>query len=275
MTGPPPEGVALAEGLREMRARTGLSLAALAGRTAYSKSSWERYLNGNQAVPRQAVEALCALAAEPPARMLALWELADTEWSGRARYTRPASPPPLAPAGTAPGQTPADPGRARWWHPFIAGATAAALAVMGLSALALTGSDGDSGESGGPAPSALSPPAGCYASACDGKDPEKMVCGPTGRVESVGPEHRTETGAWLVIRYSATCAAGWGRLWGARIGDAIEISAPGAEPRRVVVNSKADTGAYLFTPMVGVKSRDSLRLCFIPEAEEDTECFPS
>lgn len=83
----------------------------------------------------------------------------------------------------------------------------------------------------------------------------------------------SETGAWLVIRYSVTCAAGWGRLWGAEIGDAIEISAADAEPRRVVVRSKADTDAYLFTPMVGVKSRDSLKLCFIPAGEEDTECF--
>ena len=96
MTGPAPECVALAEGLREMRARTGLSLAALAERTAYSKSSWERYLNGKKPVPRQAVETLCAMAKEPAGRLLALWELADTEWSGRARHTRPPaqSPPP-------------------------------------------------------------------------------------------------------------------------------------------------------------------------------------
>ncbi|MFG2583359.1 helix-turn-helix domain-containing protein [Streptomyces malaysiensis] len=74
----------LAAGLRELRARTGLSMAALAERTAYSKSSWERYLNGKQLAPRQAVEVLCAMAGEPPGRLMALWELADGEWSGRA-----------------------------------------------------------------------------------------------------------------------------------------------------------------------------------------------
>ncbi|GGY13608.1 hypothetical protein GCM10010358_77340 [Streptomyces minutiscleroticus] len=62
MTSGAPECAALAEGLRAVRARTGPSLVALAERTAYSKSSWERYLNGKKPVPRQAVEALCATA---------------------------------------------------------------------------------------------------------------------------------------------------------------------------------------------------------------------
>src|SRR5689334_439692 len=95
MTTPAPECVALAEGLRQVRARTGLSLAALAERTVYSKSSWERYLNGKTPPPRHAVEELCAIAREPAGRLLALWELADAEWSGRARQTRPAAPTPL------------------------------------------------------------------------------------------------------------------------------------------------------------------------------------
>ena len=75
----------LAAGLRELRGRTGLSLAGLAARTPYSKSSWERYLNGKKLPPRDAVEALCRLAEEPAGRLLALWELADADWSGRGR----------------------------------------------------------------------------------------------------------------------------------------------------------------------------------------------
>ncbi|MFD5392699.1 helix-turn-helix domain-containing protein [Streptomyces sp. NPDC127097] len=91
MSGPggaPRDGVEssrLAARLRELRARTGLSLAALAARTPYSKSSWERYLNGKKLPPRDAVEALCRLAGEPAGRLLALWELADAAWSGRGR----------------------------------------------------------------------------------------------------------------------------------------------------------------------------------------------
>ncbi|MFF4602012.1 DUF2690 domain-containing protein [Streptomyces sp. NPDC001339] len=78
------ESARLASGMRELRARTGLSLAALAAKTSYSKSSWERYLNGKKLPPRDAVEALCGLAGEPAGRLVALWELADAAWSGRA-----------------------------------------------------------------------------------------------------------------------------------------------------------------------------------------------
>lgn len=79
-----PECERLAAELRALRERTGLSLAALGDRTPYSKSSWQRYLNGTKPLSRQAVEALCKLAKEPPGRLLALWELADAAWSGRA-----------------------------------------------------------------------------------------------------------------------------------------------------------------------------------------------
>ncbi|WP_143074842.1 helix-turn-helix domain-containing protein, partial [Streptomyces mangrovisoli] len=80
MTGRPP----LAAALYELKGRTGLSLAGLAAKTAFSKSSWERYLNGRTVPPRTAVEELCRLAGEPEARCLALWDLADTDASGRA-----------------------------------------------------------------------------------------------------------------------------------------------------------------------------------------------
>ncbi|GAA2075053.1 hypothetical protein GCM10009801_29450 [Streptomyces albiaxialis] len=80
----PPECARLVETLRELRSRSGLSLAALGSRTPYSKSSWERYLNGKALPPRQAVEALCRVAGEHPGRPTALWELADAVWSGRA-----------------------------------------------------------------------------------------------------------------------------------------------------------------------------------------------
>lgn len=80
-----PECARLARELRGLRARTGLSMAALAARTPYSKSSWERYLNGKALPPRHAVRALCGVAGEPLARYLALWELAESAWSGRGR----------------------------------------------------------------------------------------------------------------------------------------------------------------------------------------------
>ncbi|MYU09741.1 helix-turn-helix domain-containing protein, partial [Streptomyces sp. SID8361] len=119
----------LAAGLRELRARTGLSMAALAERTAYSKSSWERYLNGKQLAPRQAVEVLCAMAGEPPGRLMALWELADGEWSGRADSAPDpvvaAAPTVARPDDGGPGDgrsvRSAEPGQARRGHSGLGG----------------------------------------------------------------------------------------------------------------------------------------------------------
>nr|WP_240942459.1 peptidoglycan-binding protein [Planosporangium thailandense] len=84
--------------LRELKDEVGISTATLAGKTAYSKSSWERYLNGRTCPPRHAVEALGKLAGADPARLLALWMLAD-----QARQARPGREPAAdtEPAGAA------------------------------------------------------------------------------------------------------------------------------------------------------------------------------
>ncbi len=68
------------EHLRLLKDRTGLSLAALGARTAYSKSSWHRYLNATQPPPRQAVVALCRVAGTDPERIGVRWELAVQAW---------------------------------------------------------------------------------------------------------------------------------------------------------------------------------------------------
>jgi len=89
----PPEVRHFVEQLRLLKDRTGLSLVALGARTAYSKSSWHRYLNATQPPPRQAVTALCRIAglAGPDAeRFTVRWELAVRAWPRPA--TLPASP---------------------------------------------------------------------------------------------------------------------------------------------------------------------------------------
>lgn len=71
------------EQLRQLKDGTGLSLAALGARTAYSKSSWQRYLNAVQPPPRQAVAALCGVAGLVGAdaeRHVVRWELAVEAW---------------------------------------------------------------------------------------------------------------------------------------------------------------------------------------------------
>jgi hypothetical protein len=110
----PPEVRYFVEQLRLLKDRTALSLVALGARTAYSKSSWQRYLNATQPPPRQAVTALCRVAgleAEETERFGARWELAVHAW--------PRQPAPAPAAGSAPGP-------AGGWAPASAGETASA-----------------------------------------------------------------------------------------------------------------------------------------------------
>jgi len=79
----PPEVRHFVEQLRLLKDTTGLSLVALGARTAYSKSSWHRYLNATQPPPRQAVAALCRIAglADTEAERFGVrWELAVQAW---------------------------------------------------------------------------------------------------------------------------------------------------------------------------------------------------
>ncbi|MFC7307394.1 helix-turn-helix domain-containing protein [Streptomyces monticola] len=66
--------------LRRIKDHSGLGLATLAARTAYSRSSWDRYLNGKALPPAEAVEALARACAADPARLLAQREVAAEAW---------------------------------------------------------------------------------------------------------------------------------------------------------------------------------------------------
>ncbi|KRV49004.1 hypothetical protein AQ490_22065 [Wenjunlia vitaminophila] len=277
----------LARELRELRARTGLSMAALARRTAYSKSSWERYLNGKALPPRRAVETLCAVAGEPPGRLVALWELADLEWSGRARSTgRRGAGGTVEPSdgdrpggGSRGGGTSTDragPGpegvghRARRWKlALVAGVSAVGVTVGAV--VWLTASPG--AEPGGRASDTASAAPGCRGPGCEGRDPAFMGCGLPGQVRSLGPPHRTSTGARLEIRYSTECDAAWARVWDSRVGDSLEVSIPGSRPHRAEVADRYDAEGYLFTPMVNGRGLPGLRVCFEPAGGGERECF--
>jgi tetratricopeptide (TPR) repeat protein/transcriptional regulator with XRE-family HTH domain len=73
---PPSDGADLAEELRRMKDRAGLSLAQLATRTWYSKSSLERYINGKVFPPRRVVEAISDSCGGDTDAMIAAWERA-------------------------------------------------------------------------------------------------------------------------------------------------------------------------------------------------------
>ncbi|MFF8369083.1 helix-turn-helix domain-containing protein [Streptomyces lydicus] len=67
--------------LRRIVDRSGLSVSALADRTGFSKTSWERYLNGRLLPPRRAVLALAEATGTHAGHLTTLWELAERAWS--------------------------------------------------------------------------------------------------------------------------------------------------------------------------------------------------
>ncbi|WP_329014015.1 helix-turn-helix domain-containing protein [Streptomyces sp. NBC_01601] len=66
--------------LRRLVDQGGLSVAALADRTGYSKTSWERYLNGRLLAPRGAIAALAEVTGTSPVHLTTMWELAERAW---------------------------------------------------------------------------------------------------------------------------------------------------------------------------------------------------
>ncbi|MFF8568383.1 peptidoglycan-binding protein [Streptomyces albidoflavus] len=113
-----PQAGRLVDRMRRLKDATGLSFTALAARTSYSRSSWERYLNGRKLPPAEAVTELAALAGADPDRMLALHTLAAQTWTGpqpkgaAVPGTSGAEPEPEEPASEAAAPeaaTPAEP----------------------------------------------------------------------------------------------------------------------------------------------------------------------
>ncbi|MFF3321449.1 DUF2690 domain-containing protein [Streptomyces sp. NPDC002889] len=67
--------------LRGVVDRSGLSIAAVSDRTGYSKTSWERYLNGRLLAPKGAIVALAEVTGIDTGHVITMWELAERAWS--------------------------------------------------------------------------------------------------------------------------------------------------------------------------------------------------
>ncbi|MFD5181294.1 helix-turn-helix domain-containing protein [Streptomyces sp. NPDC058372] len=262
--------------LRSLRERSGYSLARLAAATPYSKSSWGRYLSGAQPVPRAAVVALCQVAGEPPGRMLALWELADAEWSGRASYTAPALPEPPAPPEPpeVPGEPVAElgagrlPRRRRVWSGLAAGAVLAVAAGAGVGVKAFVeraphAAASEPGvEEGAHAPLVH----GCTGRECDGLPPGAMGCDRADAVVTLA-EHRTDEGRRVQVRYGRHCRAVWARASGLQAGDRFALRLPGAPARTAGPVDERTAAGYQASLMTGVPQPGTAagaRACLLP-----------
>ncbi|MEY9993340.1 hypothetical protein ABIE67_005372 [Streptomyces sp. V4I8] len=299
MTTPSPERDRLATALRELKARTGLSLVALAAKTAFSKSSWDRYLNARSLPPRDAVQELCRLAGEPEGRCLALWEIAESEGSGRAATEDPRSLPPALPVGhtSTPDTGTPDTGTPVTGAPdtgsvhrsatvvaVLASVCALVVGGVGAVALLLPHRDGEQRATLPPPSSAAGPR--CQGTVCEGQSPMHMKCA---AAPATLAAYRTATGAWMELRYSEECGASWARMWGTRVGDRIEMTARSRDRRddradgdggddrvrSAEVHDGIDADAYVYTPMTAARPGAVVRACFRPATGGERECFDS
>ncbi|MDF6044382.1 XRE family transcriptional regulator [Streptomyces sp. JH14] len=120
--------------LRRLIDRSGLGVAAVADRTGYSRTSWERYLNGRLLAPRGAIVALAEATGTDQVHLTTMWELAERAWCrAEMRHDMTMEGIRIAQARAALGEfgpAPADSGGSR---------RSAAVTDMGLDAGAVDG----------------------------------------------------------------------------------------------------------------------------------------
>ncbi|MET7764297.1 helix-turn-helix domain-containing protein [Streptomyces sp. NPDC005393] len=257
----------LAEELRLYKDRSELSLASLAAKTAYSATSWHRYLNGRKLPPWRAVEMLGRLVEADRGRLRVLWESAAAAWDGGNASPDAANTPnthdthdaaPRTPDVPAPaGDVPAPAGR-HLRVPWRAAAAVAAGALLTVLALGHPWSDGHSRPAPRGAPpgapvwpwplrsaGALSAGADCAGHGCQGQDPYREGCD---RDSTVVHALRAY-GSTLALRYSPVCRAVWAeadpvrgtaRLLVAAQGAAVRTARRGAS-RTAMVAGRPDT----------------------------------
>ncbi|MFI1167947.1 DUF2690 domain-containing protein [Streptomyces sp. NPDC020801] len=242
----PPAVRRLVEELRTNKDHSKLTLTSLAGKTAYSRSSWHRYLNGRALSPWAAVEALGRFARADREFLRVLWESASSAWETGAP-AGPAAPREDVPTtGEAAGQEPSNPEprfpphaarRALSWR-LTVGAVAVAcilLAVMLLLRPWNHGADDGDVPSGAPEgapawPWALNPSgelstgAACKDRSCQGQDPYREGCDrDSSTIHALSGLGRT-----LRLEYSPACRAAWAEVDPARGTARLLVAAAGA-----------------------------------------------
>jgi len=248
-----PESARFVTQLRAEKDRAGVSLAVLAEHTAYSKSSWERCLNGRALPPPQAVQGLCRLTGQPCGPLLALRDLADLTWTGRpAPQDRPdAKEPPSAHA--------ADPTARRSYPARVVTVIAALIAVVTLPLARWT-----TATFTGPAPflpeAVPSTQTLCTGRSCQGEQPTAMWCS---RGSDTVVRRHTAGDAWFEVRRQPVCGAVWGLMWFSRPGDRLVITL--ADERREVVDTdRARNSSYHYTPMLVTDIPRRVVACYVP-----------
>jgi hypothetical protein len=274
-----PETAYLVGVLRELKDRSRLSLAALAARTPYSKSSWERYLNGAKPPPRPAVEALARQVGEPVDRLVALWERAEARWSGRTAGHASAGRASIgtSTAGCSPAAAPevtsvAAGGSARRGRDRLPGWLTATLAVCGaLAVLAALARPLGLPRVSGPRAAAPAPDytVGCRGAACAGGEPEAMGCA----ADAASFANLRVDMSGLELRISDQCAAGWARFAPSAVGDQVFVEDRDGHREVMTVPDAVAANGFVVSPMIGAARHSAVRAC-VRLRNADNRCTP-
>jgi hypothetical protein len=299
----PPEAAYLVTVLRELMDRLDHSLSELAARTPYSRSSWDRYLNGAQLPPRDAVEALGQLAGEYPKRLVLLWERAEAQVSRRAAVASPRSDAPAPEAGTRYGT---DSGRDAEPNPVTDTATTdtasqrqpapvggpppttrsterrrgrarGALTLVLIVAVAMAWLDTGASVTGElPLPAASSQASGglpltvgCRGAQCTGQNAYDTACD----VDAAIYAGLQVNGAYLELNVSGNCAAAWADISRPGVGDEVSVESRSGLRQTSTVHDKRSATGWVATPMLGISSPDWARACWRSRAGEP-RCTP-
>ncbi|MGV9251133.1 DUF2690 domain-containing protein [Streptomyces sp. NPDC003697] len=260
--------------LRGLKDRAGLSLAVLGGRTPYSKSSWERYLNGKALPPQHAVISLGKLADADPARLLALWELANTAWHDhKANDTDGARDPddahgrPSKESTPSTERTPATRAEEppsvsrRFGRRQLIRTVVALAAAVGLS-VSLYGAFGRQSSAHADRDGTVSKDVpsrqldvNCFADSCTGKNPGQSGCGGDAWTAALN----NVAGVYVELRYSDACKAAWSRISWGRPGDIARVIGEGGGTYQSKVHYDTDT----FSAMVAAPSPSTAKACVL------------
>ncbi|MGW4702867.1 DUF2690 domain-containing protein [Streptomyces sp. NPDC004285] len=246
----------LAGELLALKKASGSSFVQLSEKTHYAKSSWERWVNGKQFPPRDAVERLARLCETDPAPLLALWDEED------ARRSAPESEAGEEPEGREEAGDEAGDGRAdgaatsRRRRVLWASVVLAVLLVAGSLLYAAFSDSGEPKDAPRPKPvvTVAGPATGCTLTGCEGRDPKKMNCGAdavTVRTGSIPKDLVIE------LRYSRACKAAWGRISFAQVGATVVVNNSDGAAQADVVHFDRD----VYTPLIAAPDDGSVWVC--------------
>ncbi|MFI5668569.1 helix-turn-helix domain-containing protein [Streptomyces sp. NPDC051704] len=293
--GDAPRGDLFAE-MRRIKDASQLSYNRLADKTHYSRSSWERFLNGKQVPTRIAVEEFAAAAGADPEPLLVLLELAvvrDEAPAEEPAVRAPERPRPGTSVKPTAARTGPDPdpategavlaGRFAWSKILrtaagvLAGALLGSLLTAFLIEPAGAGTAHDStavakgSPSATPAQSRPSGPVkvGCKSDTCMRREPQAEDC----QWDAVTVRQTFLRGMSIQLRYSEACQAVWGRVENGNIGDTVMIQDKRSSSDEATIRMEHDT----YTRMLAVTpdaTWETITICGAIPSQKEQECSP-